>query len=189
LKTVAMAYTRGGAGGGRPGVAWMVADGCGSRGQQLFSLPLPRAEAPASGFLPCFLLSAPSLLVLGCSLLPAMFFPLCRCFVEALVVAAFLPFLLCVFSSALFSPASLSSFCFSRWCCWRVRQWQLVVMMRCSVPGGVAVFCCFVLRLRRGEGSCFFFNGGAACGKKVVSYLWWRVVLCCFVSSLLNLSP
>ncbi|KAL9345278.1 hypothetical protein Peur_041397 [Populus x canadensis] len=72
----------------------MVADGCGSRGQQLFSLPLPRAEAPASGFLPCFLLSAPSLLVLGCSLLPAMFFPPCRCFVEALVLCSpLLPFL------------------------------------------------------------------------------------------------
>ena len=144
----------------------MVADGCGSRGQQLFSPPLPRAEAPASGFLPCLLLSAPSLSVLGCSPLPAMFFPLCRCFVEALVVAAFLPFLLCVFSSALFSPASLSSFCFSRWCCRRGRQWQLVVMMKCSVPGGVA-----------------------AGGKKMVSCPRWRAVFCCFVSSLLNLSP
>jgi len=54
---------------------------------------------------------------------------------------AFFPFLLCVFSSTLFSPASLSSFCFSRWCCRRGRQWQLVVMMKCSVPG-VPPCCC-----------------------------------------------
>ncbi|KAL9381757.1 hypothetical protein Peur_024792 [Populus x canadensis] len=77
----------------------MVVGGCGSRGKQLFSLPLckgvaPSLETPASGLLPCLLLSAPSLLILGCSLLPAMFFPLCRCFVKALVLCSpLLPFL------------------------------------------------------------------------------------------------
>jgi hypothetical protein len=60
---------------------------------------------------------------------------------------AFFPFLLCVFSSALFSPASLSSFCFSRWCCRRGRQWQLVVMMKCSVPGVPPCCCSFFFLL------------------------------------------
>ena len=74
------------------------------------------------------------------------------------------------FPSALFSSVSVCSFCFSRCCCRRGRQWQPVVMMKCSVPGGVAaggkkmvscprwraVFCCYFLRLRGGAGSCFF---------------------------------
>ena len=81
------------------------------------------------------------------------------------------------FPSALFSSVSVCSFCFLRCCCRRGRQWQPVVMMKCSVPSGVveggkkmvsyprwrAVFCCCFLRLRGGAGSCFFFQ-------------WWRGV-------------
>jgi hypothetical protein len=58
-----------------------------------------------------------------------------------------------------------------------------VVERTCAVPGGVAaagkkmggcsqcraVPCCCFLRLRRGASSCFFFDGGAACGWKMMS--------------------
>uniref|UniRef100_A0A2K1WP08 Uncharacterized protein n=1 Tax=Populus trichocarpa TaxID=3694 RepID=A0A2K1WP08_POPTR len=49
-----MVAAGGGDDGGQPGVAWMLVGGCGSRGQQLFSLPLCRGVAPSLSFL-CFL--------------------------------------------------------------------------------------------------------------------------------------
>jgi len=70
--------------------------------------------------------------------------------------SAFLPFLLCVFSSALLSSVSVSFFCFSRYC-WRLGgQWQLVVMMMAerrwlfsAVVGSVSLlFFSFVQRRR-----------------------------------------
>jgi len=81
-----MAYTRGAAGGGWPEDGW---DG----GRWLWNpvtaaVLLPRAETPASVFLPRLLLFASSPFDLWCFLLSTMFFPLCSGFVEVLLVAA-----------------------------------------------------------------------------------------------------
>jgi hypothetical protein len=83
----------------------------------------------------------------------------------------------------LFSSVFVSSFCFSRGCCWLRWQWQLVAVERkCSVPGGVAaagkkmvscpqcwaVPCSCFLRLRRGAGSCF-----SSMVTRHVAGRWW----------------
>ena len=163
LKTMAMAYARGGAGGGRTGVAWMVVGGCGTRWQQLFFLLLPCVEVPTSGFFFSFHVCFHSTL---CH---------CLCFISLVPKSSLL--LVCFTPVSLFSFSSVRPCFVFSFCCWRCFMLSINVLPSLQrLRGGAGGrewlgWRWWAVAVETGDSSCFLFPSAEALLLLLVSFV------------------